>query len=191
MQVVCCVCSSVPTTLPKPFQNQEGSFYPFCNILANLPATGRCVRKGSNRHSPVEIAMVIQDLAFPGSVGASLLLMLLNVARMWGHASATSAERCSLSSQRMKLLPKYQAVMCSSCALETYPILPSAVRLPSRFLCLCLEGIMHACRGQGFPRALDLWPLYSGVDLCRCAGRARVIWTSLCLLPGLGEPSGR
>lgn len=110
---------------------------------------------------------------------------------MWGRASATSAESCSLSSQRTKLLPKHQAVMCSSCALETYPVLPSTARLPSRFLCVCLGGITHAGWGQSFPRALDLWPLYSRVDPCRCAGRARVIWSSLCLLPGLREPSGR
>lgn len=85
-------------------------------------------------------------------MGASLLLNVTAlVARMWGRASATSAECCSLSSQRTKLLPKYQAVMCSSCALETYLILPTTVRLPSRFLCACLGGIMRACRG--FPRA--------------------------------------
>lgn len=50
---------------------------------------------------------------------------------------------------------------------------------------------MHVQGGQSCWKALDLWPLCSQVDLCRGTGRARVIWTASCLLPGLWEQSGK
>lgn len=170
-----------------PLPESEGVFDPFCTIPANLPGPGRCMRKSSDRRScessygDTRHGLAQQHGCFPAGVSALW-------ARMCGPASA---DRCSLSSWRRKLLPKYWAVMCSSCAL--YPVLPSALRLPSELLCAHLGGIMHTRRGHSFPRALDRdrWLLYSRADLCRCVGRAQVTWTSLCLLLGLAEPSGR
>lgn len=61
-------------------------FSPFYVILANWPTTGRCVRKGSDRHRPGEAAEETDDVAFPSVCFTSAAL----VARMGGHASATS-----------------------------------------------------------------------------------------------------